>query len=66
MKKTSQRSLLFRQNVNRTKAEWVHFLDGYRICGVGFVGWDPLDGSDFYCKTVRFSKITQKEAECDA
>ena len=30
MKKTSQRSLLFRQNVNRTEAEWVHFLDGYR------------------------------------
>ena len=27
MKKTSQRSLLFRQNVNRTEAEWVHFLD---------------------------------------
>ena len=23
MKKTSQRSLLFRQNVNRTEAEWV-------------------------------------------
>ena len=30
MKKTSQWSLLFRQNVNRTEAEWVHFLDGYR------------------------------------
>ena len=30
MKQTSQRSLLFRQNVNRTEAEWVHFLDGYR------------------------------------
>ena len=26
VKKTSQRSLLFRQNVNRTEAEWVHFL----------------------------------------
>ena len=30
MKQTSQRSLLFRQNVNRTEAEWVHFLGGYR------------------------------------
>ena len=30
MKQTSQRSLLFRQNVNRTEEEWVHFLDGYR------------------------------------
>ena len=30
MKQTSQRSLLFRQNANRTEAEWVHFLDGYR------------------------------------
>ena len=26
MKQTSQRSLLFRQNVNRTEAEWVRFL----------------------------------------
>ena len=89
MKNTSQRSLLFRQNVNRTEAEWVHFLDGYRKSLIefdmkkfgddwhtaedivedlwgGFVGWDPLDSGDFYCKTVRFSKITQKEAECDA
>ena len=30
MKKTSQRSLLFRQNVGRTEEEWAHFLDGYR------------------------------------
>ena len=30
MKKTSQRSLLFRQNVNRTEEERVYFLDGYR------------------------------------
>ena len=35
MKQTSQRSLLFRQNVNRTEAEWVHFLDGYRKALVG-------------------------------
>ena len=32
MKQTSQRSLLFRQNVNRTEAEWVHFL---RTMGTG-------------------------------
>ena len=32
MKQTSQRSLLFRQNVNRTEAEWVHFLDRRRVC----------------------------------
>ena len=30
MKKTSQGSLLFRQNVNRTEEERIHFLDGYR------------------------------------
>ena len=36
MKKTSQRSLLFRQSVNRTEAEWVHFLDGYRKALIGF------------------------------
>ena len=30
MKKTSQRSLLFRQNVGRTEEEWAHFFDGYR------------------------------------
>ena len=30
MKQTSQRSLLFRQNVNRTEEEWVHFPNGYR------------------------------------
>ena len=36
MKKTSQRSLLFRQNVNRTEAEWVYFLDGYRKALIEF------------------------------
>ena len=36
MKQTSQRSLLFWQNVNRTEAEWVHFLDGYRKALVEF------------------------------
>ena len=36
VKQTSQRSLLFRQNVNRTEAEWVHFLDGYRQALIEF------------------------------
>ena len=36
MKQTSQRSLLFRQNVNRTEAEWVHFLDGYKKALIEF------------------------------
>ena len=49
MKKTSQRSLLFRQNVGRTEEEWAHFLDGYRqalslrlasTSGRGGRGWD--------------------------
>jgi len=49
MKKTSQRSLLFRQNVNRTEAEWVHFLDGYRKALVEFDMKKTLQmlGSDF-------------------
>ena len=36
MKKTSQRSLLFRQNVGRTEEEWAHFLDGYRQALIEF------------------------------
>jgi len=40
VKKTSQRSLLFRQNVNRTEAEWIHFLDGYRKALIEFdISW---------------------------
>jgi len=27
---TSQRTILFRRNVNRTNEEWAHFLEGYR------------------------------------
>ena len=38
MKQTSQRSLLFRQNVGRTEEEWVHFLDGYRQCAFTSAG----------------------------
>ncbi len=36
MKKASHRALLFRQNVNRTEVEWVHFLDGYRKALIEF------------------------------
>ena len=36
MKQTSQRSLLFRQNVNRTEEEWVNFFDGYRKALIEF------------------------------
>ena len=43
MKKTSQRSLLFRQNVGRTEEEWAHFLDGYRQARFHF-GWRLLLG----------------------
>ena len=39
MKKTSQRSLLFRQNVGRTEEEWAHFLDGYRQCAFTSAGF---------------------------
>ena len=39
MKKTSQRSLLFRQNVGRTEEEWAHFLDGYRECALTSPGF---------------------------
>ena len=28
--KTTQRTILFRQNVNRDNEEWAHFLEGYR------------------------------------
>jgi hypothetical protein len=45
MKKTSQRSLLFWQNVNRTEVEWVHFLDGYRnvraVRLMQLLQWEP-------------------------
>lgn len=41
MKKTSQRSLLFRQSVNRTEEEWVHFFDRYRQVLIKSAGIDP-------------------------
>ena len=38
MKKTSRRSLLFRQNVGRAEEERAHFLDGYRQCAFTSAG----------------------------
>ena len=47
MKKTSQRSLLFLQNVGRTEEEWAHFLDGYRQCAFTSAGfWAGGRGGD--------------------
>ena len=53
MKKTSQRSLLFRQNVNRTEAEWVHFLDGYRKALIEFDM--KKTGADALCHSSSFT-----------
>ena len=66
MKQTSQRSLLFRQNVNRTEAEWVHFLDGYRKALIEFdmkkFGDDWLTAEDIvdeiFLNIVREPRIT--------
>ena len=60
MKQTSQRSLLFRQNVNRTEAEWVHFLDGYRKALIEF---DMKKfGDDWRGRGGRLRKRTQVDA----
>ena len=52
MKKTSQRSLLFRQNVNRTE-EWSAGLGGG-----GLAGRHPNGAYVFDGKIARFGKIT--------
>ena len=66
MKQTSQRSLLFRQNVNRTEAEWVHFLDGYRKALIEFDmkkfsdDWHTAEDivEEIFLNIVRESRIT--------
>ena len=64
MKKTSQRSLLFRQNVNRTEAEWVHFLDGYRKSLIEF---DMKKfGDDWHTAEKGFDGILLKPANLEA
>ena len=66
MKKTSQRSLLFRQNVGRTEEEWAHFLDGYRECALTSPGfWAGERGGDeglaltrgIYLRKTRHNRI---------
>ena len=56
-KKTSQRSLLFRQNVNRTEAEWV------ADSAVKVTGTVPSDSGDIGLEIARIYKITKKGAE---
>ena len=41
--KTSQRTILFRRNVNRDNEEWAHFLEGYRKW---LMDWDMLEFGD--------------------
>ena len=41
--KTSQRTILFRQNINRDNEEWAHFLEGYRKW---LMDWDMLEYGD--------------------
>ena len=38
--KTSQRTILFRQNIDRDNEEWAHFLEGYRKW---LMDWDMLE-----------------------
>ena len=41
--RTSQRTILFRRNVNRDNEEWAHFLEGYREW---LMEWDMLEYGD--------------------
>ena len=41
--RTSQRTILFRRNVNRNNEEWAHFLEGYREW---LMEWDMLEYGD--------------------
>ena len=41
--KTSQRTILFRQNIDRDNEEWAHFLEGYRKW---LMDWDMLEYGD--------------------
>jgi len=66
MKQTSQRSLLFRQNVNRTEAEWVHFLDGCRKALIEFdmkKFGDGLGEADEHSDTATRDKMLDRLAE---
>ena len=41
--RTSQRTILFRRNVNRDNEGWAHFLEGYREW---LMEWDMLEYGD--------------------
>ena len=45
--KTSQRTILFRRNVNRDNEEWAHFLEGYREW---LMDWDMTTYGDDWHK----------------
>ena len=53
--KTSQRTILFRQNVNRDNEEWAHFLEGYREW---LMDWDMTTyGDDWHTAEDIVSEI---------
>ena len=53
--KTSQRTILFRRNVNRDNEEWAHFLEGYREW---LMEWDMLEyGDDWHTAEDVVSEI---------
>ena len=53
--KTSQRTILFRRNVNRDNEEWAHFLEGYREW---LMDWDMTTyGDDWHTAEDIVSEI---------
>lgn len=53
--KTSQRTILFRQNIDRDNEEWAHFLEGYRKW---LMDWDMLEfGDDWHTAEDIVSEI---------
>ena len=53
--RTSQRTILFRRNVNRDNEEWAHFLEGYREW---LMEWDMLEyGDDWHTAEDVVSEI---------
>ena len=53
--RTSQRTILFRRNVNRDNEEWAHFLEGYREW---LMEWDMLEyGDDWHTSEDVVSEI---------
>ena len=53
--KTSQRTILFRQNIDRDNEEWAHFLEGYRKW---LMDWDMMEyGDDWHTAEDVVSEI---------